>query len=385
MKPVPNEHRRSECPRPPVAVRRPWLPAAVLACLAAAAGRSPAGEPAPGRPTGDQRPRVAPVAAADPQADQSADAAWLASLHRVTDSMEWTDELIRHDWRLQRRPGTDECRILDPRDRSVREGSRDACLEAFASLGREGSIPAVSGPTVIVLHGLGEGRGSMRPLVEHLRSQLDATVLSFGYASPKAGIEEHGRALAEVIAGLPQADRISFVGHSLGNLVVRRWMGLAPAADIARLHRMVMLGAPNQGSDLARMASRIWVLAALANGAARDLVVDWNRVSRDLAVPACPFGIVAGGKGDDRGYSSLLEGDDDAVVRVAETRLEGADDFLLLPVHHAAMMRNAAVQRATVSFLKHGSFQEADRPGQAGQAAADADGSSAAEPRTPPP
>jgi hypothetical protein len=41
---------------------------------------------------------------------------------------------------------------------------------------------------------------------------------------------------------------------------------------------------------------------------------------------------------------------------VAETRLEGADDFLLLPVHHAAMMRDAAVQRATVAFLKTGRF-----------------------------
>jgi hypothetical protein len=79
-------------------------------------------------------------------------------------------------------------------------------------------------------------------------------------------------------------------------------------------------------------------------------------VSQDLAVPTCPFGIVAGGKGDDRGYSTLLAGDDDAVVRVAETHLDGADDFLLVPVSHAAMMKNATVQRATVSFLETGRF-----------------------------
>ena len=287
---------------------------------------------------------------------QSVDTAWIASLRKATDSMEWSDELVRHDWRLQRRPGTDECRILDPRDQTVRAGSKAACRQAFADLAEAGRIPPVNGPTVIVLHGLGEGRASMRPLVEHLRGHLDATVISVGYASPKAGIEEHGRALAAIVAGLPGADRISFVGHSLGNIVVRRWMGLAPPTDIARVHRMVMLGAPNQGSDLARLASRFWVLAALANGAARDLVLDWHKVAPDLAVPACPFGIVAGGKGDDRGYSAFLDGDDDAVVRVAETRLEGADDFLLLPVHHAAMMQDAAVQRATVAFLKTGRF-----------------------------
>ena len=38
---------------------------------------------------------------------------------------------------------------------------------------------------------------------------------------------------------------------------------------------------------------------------------------------------MAGGKGDDRGYSSFLAGDDDAVVRVEETKLPGSDDFLL--------------------------------------------------------
>jgi hypothetical protein len=119
---------------------------------------------------------------------------------------------------------------------------------------------------------------------------------------------------------------------------------------------MVMLGPPNQGSELARMVAKIGVLAALSNGAARELVLDWQRISKDLAVPPCPFGIVAGGKGDDRGYSSFLAGDDDAVVRVEETLLPGADDFLLLPVHHAAMMKNQGVQQATAAFLKTGRF-----------------------------
>jgi hypothetical protein len=65
---------------------------------------------------------------------------------------------------------------------------------------------------------------------------------------------------------------------------------------------------------------------------------------------------VAGGKGDDRGYSSFLAGDDDAVVRVEETKLPGSDDFLLLPVHHAAMMKNPTVQQATAAFLNTGRF-----------------------------
>jgi hypothetical protein len=107
------------------------------------------------------------------------------------------------------------------------------------------------------------------------------------------------------------------------------------------------------------MASRIWGVAETAEGAARDLLVEWQRVAPGLAVPECPFGIVAGGKGDDAGYSPLLVGDDDAVVRVEETRLPGAEGFLVLPVHHAAMMRDATVQRATGEFLATGRFPAA--------------------------
>ena len=314
-----------------------WLMAACMASLAAA--------PLPAR---------AREAADD--AVHRRDAAWLEAARRSREAVEWTDESVRHDWRLQRRPGTDACRILGPDDRTVREGTAAECRAALATLEAEGTVPPVRGETVILLHGLGEGRASMRPLADHLRRSLDATVISFGYASLKDDIDGHGRALAAVVAGLPAAGRISFVGHSLGNLVVRRWLAIADDSDAARAHRVVMLGPPNQGSDLARMASRIWGLAERSEGAARDLVVEWRRVEEGLAVPECPFGIVAGGKGDDAGYSVLLDGDDDAVVRVAETRLPGADDFLVVPVHHAAMMRHPDVQRATAEFLRSGRF-----------------------------
>ncbi len=301
-------------------------------------------------------PATAPPASAADDAATAPAVDWLGAARRAAEALQWTDERVRHDWRFQFRPGTNDARILDPLDRTVREGRREECLETFAALERDGRVEPVSGPTIIVLHGLGEGRRSMKPLVDHLRKHLDATVLSFGYASTAAGLEAHGRALAEVVAGLPAADSISFVGHSMGNLVVRRWMALAPANELERVQKMVMLGPPNQGSELARMVAGVSLLAALSEGAARELVLDWNRVAKDLAVPTCPFGIVAGGKGDSQGYSMLLSGDDDAVVRVDETRLPGADDFLLLPVHHAAMMRSPGVQKATLDFLQSGRF-----------------------------
>ncbi len=304
------------------------------------------------------------LAAAVSRSDETAEVGrreveWLRTMRRSREALEWSDLVVRHDWRLQQRPSDDRCRILDPDDTTVREGTAEECRGAFERLGADGTVPPVAGPVVLVLHGLGEGRSSMRPLAEHLRRSLDATVLLFGYASTNADIEAHGRSLGAVIAALPASGRISFVGHSLGNLVVRRWMTLADRDDLARLDRMVMLGPPNKGSELARQVAGVGFLAGLAEGAARDLVVDWHKVAPQLAVPPCEFGIVAGGRGDTSGFSPLLAGDDDAVVRVDETRLDGADDFLLLPVHHAAMLRDPRVQRATQSFLESGRFEPA--------------------------
>lgn len=283
-------------------------------------------------------------------------AEWLTSFRRSREALEWSDAVVRHDWRLQERPRDGRCRILDPHDAVIREGGAAECRSAFAALEADGTVPAVQGPVVIVLHGLGEGRASMRPIAEHLRKTLDATVMLFGYASTAADLEAHGRALDGVISELPGDSPISFVGHSLGNLVVRRWMSLADATDLARVTRMVMLGPPNQGSSLARQVGGIGLLASLAEGAARDLVVEWPQVEPQLAVPGCEFGIVAGGRGDGTGFSPLLDGDDDAIVRVEETRLDGAGDFLLVPVNHAAMLRDRRVKRATESFLKSGRF-----------------------------
>ncbi|MFM7183665.1 MAG: esterase/lipase family protein [Planctomycetota bacterium] len=292
--------------------------------------------------------------------DPPSGAEWLASFRKSREALEWSDTAVRHDWRLQERPRDGRCRILDPGDAVVREGVAAECRSAFAALEASGTVPAVQGPVVILLHGLGEGRASMRPIAEHLRKTLDATVLLFGYASTAADLEAHGRALGEVVASLPPEAPVSFVGHSLGNLVVRRWMALAGQDDLARVTRMVMLGPPNQGSALARRIGTVVLLAALSEGAARDLVVKWPQVEPQLAVPPCEFGIVAGGRGDGLGFSPMLAGDDDAIVRVEETRLAGAEDFLLVPVNHAAMLDDRRVKRATESFLRCGRFAPAE-------------------------
>ena len=90
--------------------------------------------------------------------------------------------------------------------------------------------------------------------------------------------------------------------------------------------------------------------------AGQQLGKRWAELKPTLATPACEFGIIAGGRGDDHGYNPLLTGDNDGIVTVASTRLTGARDFLLVNELHFFLLRSSTVQKPTLEFLRHGYF-----------------------------
>ena len=46
----------------------------------------------------------------------------------------------------------------------------------------------------------------------------------------------------------------------------------------------------------------------------------WESIEPKLATPTFEFGIVAGGRGDNKGYLSGVSGDNDGILSVATTR-----------------------------------------------------------------
>lgn len=273
----------------------------------------------------------------------------------------WADELFFHDWRIQRNSITNHCRLLDGKNVRQAWGTFAHCKKALEKIRRQKQLPPMKGKAVILLHGLFRSRSSMNGLARELEKNDSYTVFNFGYPTTQADIGTHAASLARVIENLDGIEEIHFVAHSLGNLVVRHY--LADHTDQQRmlvpdprLRRFVMLGPPNGGARLAETLGKNKLFDFFVGDSGRQLGKDWSEFEKHLATPKFQFGIIAGGLESKNIGNPLLEGDDDMVVSIEETRLVGAHDFLVLPVLHSFIMDNKESRKAIVRFLEHGYF-----------------------------
>ncbi len=278
----------------------------------------------------------------------------------------WTDELIFHGWRIQRHTWTTHYRLLDDQDYRRAWGSFDHCRQRLEVFKQELKLPPLQGKVVVVLHGLIRSRQSMAGIGEYLQRHGEYTALNFSYASTRNELQQHADSLASVVAHLgPEVTEINFVAHSLGNLVIRHYLGDQTKLDQdqvpdPRIKRIVMLAPPNNGAAFARKFADNGIFQAIWGKSGGELANQWETLQPRLATPSSEFAIIAGGKGEAAGNNPLLAGDDDFVVSVEETRLPGAHDFIVVPALHGLIMDDPLVREYTLRFLWHGYLVSAD-------------------------
>jgi pimeloyl-ACP methyl ester carboxylesterase len=281
----------------------------------------------------------------------------------------WADVLCFHQWRIQRSVVTEHYRLLDEHDVRYAWGTFDHCRERLDEIKRERKLAPMSGRVVLALHGMFRNRSAFARLRERIEAHGGCQVLCLNYPSTRGSIADYAKSLASVVENLHGVERIDFVAHSLGNLVVRHYLADVLAADTRRavdkrITRMVMLGPPNHAPQRAKLwtdsawGSGLYFMALPHTG--RELTHDWEKLEAGMATPPFEFGILAGGRGNNDGWHSGLEGDDDGTVTVAETRLAGAHDFLVVPVRHTFLPSDDRCIELVQRFLDHGYFVDAE-------------------------
>ena len=205
----------------------------------------------------------------------------------------------------------------------------------------------------ILLHGLARTSKSMNVIGRALERE-GYQVVNINYPSTKYSIE----VLADlaIVRGLKEcgeAEGISFVTHSMGGILVRQYLKYQ---EIENLNRVVMLGPPNQGSELIDHIDDFPRFEWVKIEAGRQLGTGQYSLPRLLGEVDFDLGVIAGTKTTNPITSRFLPDPDDGKVSVESTRVEGMSDHIELPVSHSFMMRNRTVIRQIIYYLSHGEF-----------------------------
>src|SRR5688572_28229455 len=165
-------------------------------------------------------------------------------------------------------------------------------------------------------------------------------VLNIDYPSRTENIDK----LAETtINGALQDKRlksvrtIHFVGHSLGAILIRHYLS---RSSVDRLGKVVMLGPPNQGSEVVDRLGDTVLFKKINGPGGPQLGTGPNSLPNRLGPVNFELGIIAG----DRSINSInstffIVGPDDGKVSVERTKVGGMKEHLVIQTSHPFLMR----------------------------------------------
>ena len=207
---------------------------------------------------------------------------------------------------------------------------------------------------VVLLHGIAMGSWTLKKLERALRRRGFAT-LNLDYASRKKPLEQ----LAEDIHAPVQAfasrldSPIHFVGHSMGGLLARMYVANYRPE---RLGRVVLLGTPNGGSEIADVLEKLAIYRWFFGPAGAQLTTHPENSLASLPPLDYPVGVVAGNLSIYPSSLFLLPRPNDGRVSVESAKLADMADHIVIRATHPWLTRHRVAIEQTVAFLNAGRF-----------------------------
>lgn len=241
--------------------------------------------------------------------------------------------------------------------RAVKAAVKSAATSAKAGrAAKSARKPAGAKKHVVVLHGIAVNKLFMTGISGYLKKQ-GYTVHSLSYPSRAKSwetlVDEH---LAPAIQEIP-ASKVDFVVHSMGGLLVRVY---AQRYGAKKIGRVVMIGTPNHGSEVADFL-RSWPVYQWYFGEAGQ-TLGTSRDGIHAKLPPVNFecGVIAGDNDWFRFVRNALvpnfQTPNDGAVSVESTKVDGMKDHTVISGDHSQMVWMPKVWRQAASFLRNGKF-----------------------------
>jgi pimeloyl-ACP methyl ester carboxylesterase len=211
---------------------------------------------------------------------------------------------------------------------------------------------------VVLLHGIARSARSFR--------KMQAALEAAGYATLNLDYRSRERSLEALVADIHPAilafaagvdGPLHFVAHSMGGLLARAYIA---RQQPQRLGRVLMLGPPNNGSEIADRFRHLALYRAFFGPAGQQLATRPDAATRALLPPPnYELGIIAGDRSIYPIASLFLPASNDGRVSVASTRLGGMADHIVIATAHPLLVRNPQAIAQTIVFLRSGRFTAA--------------------------
>ena len=203
----------------------------------------------------------------------------------------------------------------------------------------------------VFVHGLWLTGAESLLLRRRIAAKQGYSCHSFTYRTVNNSVQPVINQLAKFVSRI-DADRVHFVGHSLGGIVLHRYF--EQARDLPP-GRVVFLGSPTVKSMSAQRVGQLPVLRSMIGRMVTEELVtptgtrEW-RCDREL-------GCIAGTRPMGLGrFFARFDEDSDGTVSVSETKLPGHSAHVTLPVSHMGMLTSAKVAAEVGTFLETGHF-----------------------------
>lgn len=207
-------------------------------------------------------------------------------------------------------------------------------MEGTAAGGREG---------VVLLHGIMRTSRSLSRLAARLA--VDGfEVLNLDYPSTRLSL-----------AGLAEDVRRSVAGFAERVDLIRAYLKTHRPSNLGRV---VMIGTPNNGSEVADLLKGSRLFQSVLDPAGLQLVTNQDAFRHLFEDDGYELGVIAGRNIANPIAAAIFKAPNDGKVSVASTLPPGCRDHIVIQSNHTLMALSRRTHAETATFLRNGKFSE---------------------------